>query len=623
MLKKDAFRKTQFTRFHYAAVRRMLDLILIVGIIFSSVIQTANAQGFGQSIKWYDWLCIAQEIPAVGRFCWSQVTIASDGALSNYSRFNTPSSYSATPSSLVFPTIRASHFPYMTVGQEVKKFTWLLDNVEVKGIVRANLLPDGAEVGTGDSFDIEPDENYRHLISYVPGSGQWVHCETYPLDPSSINRAEPWSLPKKIEQAPFVVRDPATGWQVPLKVGDHVRVVGRWVIDHHPENCVTRTRGRLKVGCAHVEFHPFRWDDIRLVKDVNPWEFEEEIVSVAAPLHEEIYLRDWKWVANELAGVASKIFITEDGSNYHNTVTANAYIKAPKLPAGFTPHRTLIGFQEEVPTNGTGQDVSQVRSLEVIDNGLKVTTTLNAPRTLQFDNLMVADVNDPANLKSIFQARYRVWWQPRLVFIDLQGGSLGRLDLPPQDVGATYSFEVFVKNRGPDLLQITGVSLIDDPYHVFQIDPVNTTTLSSGMALDLHGTFTPTSARSFDGTIVVTSNDPAHRSISIHITGGVTPPSSLSLRVSVQPYPNQYNIATSVVVSAQDARTKARVSGTVWINGVQVGVTDTPFTYTFHLERRRVRDPRDGRWTWEFIPPVGLVKAQGYPNAPIDFGFPE
>jgi len=68
MLKKDAFRKTQFSRFHYAAVQRMLALILIVGIIFSSVIQTANAQGFGQSIKWHDWFCIAQEIPAVGDF---------------------------------------------------------------------------------------------------------------------------------------------------------------------------------------------------------------------------------------------------------------------------------------------------------------------------------------------------------------------------------------------------------------------------------------------------------------------------------------------------------------------------------------------------------------------------
>lgn len=415
----------------------------------------------------------------------------------------------------------------MAVGQQVVKFTWLLDNVEVKGIVKAwdpnnNRLPDGSEVGTGDSFDVEPDENYRHLISYVPGFGPWVQCETYPVgDPSvgTINRIEPWFLPQKSVSAPFVVRDTATGLQVPLKVGDHVQVVGRWVIDHHPEHCETRTRGWLKVGCVHIEFHPFRWDDIRLVRDLDPGEFEEETVSVAAPLHTEVYLGGEKWLANEIAGVASKIFITEDGANYYSTVMASTYIKAPKLPAGFTPHRSLIGFQEEVRANGTGQDIAQVRSLELVDEGLKVTATVNAPRTMQFDNLVVADVNDPANLRSIFQARYRVWWQPRLVFIDQQGGSPARLELAPQAAGSATRFGVFVKNRGPDPLQITDVSLIDDPQQVFQIDPASSTMLPPGIAMDLNGTFTPTNAGVFDGTLVVTSNDPAHGHISIRITG--------------------------------------------------------------------------------------------------------
>jgi hypothetical protein len=181
----------------------------------------------------------------------------------------------------------------MVVAQEVKKFTWLLDNVEVKGIVQSwdngNRLPDGSEVGARDSFDVVPDENYRHLVSFVPGYGPWVQCETYPLTPGvgDINRVEPWPLPKKPEM-PFQVYDPATGSFSLLKVGDHVRVVGRWVIDHHPEHCVTRTRGWLKVGCVHVEFHPFNWLAILRVKDLEPWQFQEEIVSVAAPLHTEV-----------------------------------------------------------------------------------------------------------------------------------------------------------------------------------------------------------------------------------------------------------------------------------------------------------------------------------------------
>jgi hypothetical protein len=423
----------------------------------------------------------------------------------------------------------------MTVGQQVTKFTWLLDNVEVKGIVKSwdngNRLPDGAEVGTRDSFDVEPDENYRHLVSYVPGFGPWVQCETYPLDPNvdAINRVEPWFLPKKPDT--FVVRDPTTGQQPPLKVGDHVRFVGRWVIDHHPENCFTRMRGWLKVGCVHVEFHPFRWDNISLVKDRNPWEFEEETVSVAAPLHTEVYLGGGKWLANEIAGVASKIFIADDpaegpGSNYHNTVTASAHIKAPKLPGGFTPHRSLIGLQEEVLINGTGQAITQIRSLETVDDGLKVTATVNAPRTMRFDNLLVADVNDPARLRSIFQARYRVWWESRLVFLDPRSlpdrpEALSRLEVGPQAAGSATRFEVFVKNRGPDPLQITSVSLIDNPQQAFQIDPIPSgITLAPNMALDLHGTFTPPSAGVYDGTLVVTSNDLTTQGrISIRMTG--------------------------------------------------------------------------------------------------------
>src|SRR4051812_46890230 len=104
----------------------------------------------------------------------------------------------------------------MPAGQLVKKFTWLLDNVEVKGIVRSI---------EADSFAIEPDANYGYLIALMSGNNPlpWaststpgrIHCETYPLgDPTvgEINRAEPWFLPRKNDDVPFAVRHPATGW---------------------------------------------------------------------------------------------------------------------------------------------------------------------------------------------------------------------------------------------------------------------------------------------------------------------------------------------------------------------------------------------------------------------------
>lgn len=69
----------------------------------------------------------------------------------------------------------------MAVGEFVPtKFLWLLDMVEVVGI---------AMHIDGDDFDIEPDPNYRHLISYIRGNNPlpWqqlgspgvLHCETY------------------------------------------------------------------------------------------------------------------------------------------------------------------------------------------------------------------------------------------------------------------------------------------------------------------------------------------------------------------------------------------------------------------------------------------------------------
>src|SRR5262249_19336730 len=128
----------------------------------------------------------------------------------------------------------------------------------------------------------------------------------------------------------------STGSKRQLNIGDHVRVVGRWVIDHHPEWCDEATKltppeparclfvDALKIGAAHVELHPIRWDDIELVDPAA--KVTVETVSLAAPLHEHVFVGGGKWLANELALVASKIFVNDVGSNYHNTMTARADI---------------------------------------------------------------------------------------------------------------------------------------------------------------------------------------------------------------------------------------------------------------------------------------------------------
>jgi len=149
------------------------------------------------------------------------------------------------------------------VGQQVQhKWTWLMDNVEVKGIVRwidpkDTTVEPPTEAG---GFGVEPDPNYRHLIDVMPGNNPLLFqppgsigtlfLETYPLEQGNVNRHEHWNLPRKPDDIPFEIMNPATGVKRPLAVGDHVRVVGRWVIDHHPEWCDICNENNPPTWCA-------------------------------------------------------------------------------------------------------------------------------------------------------------------------------------------------------------------------------------------------------------------------------------------------------------------------------------------------------------------------------------
>jgi len=93
------------------------------------------------------------------------------------------------------------------------------------------------------------------------------------------------------------------------------------------------------------------------------------------------------------------------------------------------------------------------------------------------------------------------------------------------------------------------------------------------------------------------------------------------LQLSVSPYPVPLNRAVAVTVQAVDLLTNAAVQGDVEIDGTIVGTTGSPFTHTFR--RKRVRIPGPPPPEWEVTYPTGTVRAPGYPDAPIDFGFPD
>jgi hypothetical protein len=98
-------------------------------------------------------------------------------------------------------------------------------------------------------------------------------------------------------------------------------------------------------------------------------------------------------------------------------------------------------------------------------------------------------------------------------------------------------------------------------------------------------------------------------------------PDVSTLTVTVSPHPVPLNRSVSVTVSAIDASTGTDVGGQIEIDGNIAGTTGTPFTRIFR--RRRIRTPDEPRPEFEWIYPVGTVHAAGFPDTPIDFGFPD
>jgi lysophospholipase L1-like esterase len=105
------------------------------------------------------------------------------------------------------------------------------------------------------------------------------------------------------------------------------------------------------------------------------------------------------------------------------------------------------------------------------------------------------------------------------------------------------------------------------------------------------------------------------------------PPRSLSVHVSPSPVP--LRVATSIVISAEDAATHAPVAGTVQIRNfdslgravyAQVP-TGTSYAATFRQGKVRQFDPETRTWYWELTEPGATVSATGYPSTEVDFGW--
>jgi hypothetical protein len=136
------------------------------------------------------------------------------------------------------------------------------------------------------------------------------------------------------------------------------------------------------------------------------------MVSLAAPLHEEQYVGDWHWAANEFALVSGRVFIDDNltpqgaSPNFHTQVGAHINIAAPPLPNLPPSSYRKLTWTETVWKLGQSMNINSVRSITPFAQSLDVQVTI------------VADTGDgsrptilgPAQGKWIAQLEYNVFW---------------------------------------------------------------------------------------------------------------------------------------------------------------------------------------------------------------------
>jgi microsomal dipeptidase-like Zn-dependent dipeptidase len=92
-----------------------------------------------------------------------------------------------------------------------------------------------------------------------------------------------------------------------------------------------------------------------------------------------------------------------------------------------------------------------------------------------------------------------------------------------------------------------------------------------------------------------------------------------TVKVTIDPRPVPLDRPVQVTVSAVDSVTGTPVAGTVFVDDVAIGPTNTIVTTEFSLRSNREFDPVQKRWIVTRQPPVVTVRATGYPQADVEF----
>jgi hypothetical protein len=218
-------------------------------------------------------------------------------------------------------------------------------------------------------------------------------------------------------------------------------------------------------------------------------------------------------------------------------MTARAVIKAPPLPPGFSGDVSLIDYHEDVVANGTGLSISTVRQISQTADGIVVDASVTAPPNASG----FASIHDPAHDKSIFKARYTIRWRARA----LPGSEVPAPDilLAPQVAGTTTQFPLTVYNRGPDILTVTGIDVVQAHAGLFSVagtgtplPPRSKTTLQGSLFTPtrLPGLFGQLPPYHVEAEVRVRTNDPVGAPVVFFVSGDALP-ESLASMVRLEP----------------------------------------------------------------------------------------
>lgn len=160
-------------------------------------------------------------------------------------------------------------------------------------------------------------------------------------------------------------------------------------------------------GWVFIELHPFDFRNIRLIGDgqpqvrhARPTEIVRGSLIIMAPLYEYVVNNGGEQVKVDPA----------DPTLFHNTADMMNGFSLFLETGNGKPIGTAY-YRETVVRNGTGQPLDMIRTVardQFFPTGITVSASVTAPIAQTYNGVQIADIDDPANDRSILLVEYHL-----------------------------------------------------------------------------------------------------------------------------------------------------------------------------------------------------------------------